>query len=192
MGNVVPALFWFVPTAVGLALIATSRAIANEALYALAAGIALGWAALNQVGFWDNARMRSELLERLEAKDPVPLDHWFVGFATNNFFGLLDAHEDVGFLVFEPNQLTFISETRRLEIERRSVGEIRYRLNAHSVLGLGRWVSVEGHQAGVRIRLQVEPREHRTMLKNLLASKALRQKLETWRIGTGAGHVNQP
>ena len=57
---------------------------------------------------------------------------------------------------------------------------VRFRPNVHTMVGLGRWVSVEATAAGKPIRLLVEPREKRTMLGNKRYGKALRTRLEAW------------
>jgi hypothetical protein len=48
------------------------------------------------------------------------------------------------------------------------------------LLGLGRWISLEGVADGKPIRLLIEPRERPTLLGNLLFSKALAGRLRRW------------
>ena len=58
--------------------------------------------------------------------------------------GLVDAHEDVGYLLFRGDELLFLSETRTIRILRSQVNSAQFRSNVHSLLGLGRWISIDG------------------------------------------------
>jgi hypothetical protein len=145
------------------------------------AGVVLGWLATNWFGALPNRRMRAQLERILKVKEEVLGDApWFVGFATPKYSSALDPHEDVGFLVMEPDRLRFVSETRVVELPRRDVKGVRYRGNVHTLIGLGRWVSVEGEVSGRPVRLLLEPRERPTMLGNLRASRRLRDAIGKW------------
>ena len=153
----------------------------------------MGWLSLSLFGLWGNATMRRLLDARIKDQG----ERWFVGFASPKYTGLLDAHEDVGFLIFGKDVLTFAGDSRRVEILRDDVVRVRFRPNVHSVVGLGRWVSVEGVVKGSPIRMFVESRERPTMLGNLRLSRKLRKRIESWvadeRIGgTGASLPPSP
>jgi hypothetical protein len=60
---------------------------------------------------------------------------------------------------------------------------VRYRPNVHTLLGLGRWISIEGEVHGRPIRLRVESRVRDTMLGNLALGPWLRDSIERWRLG---------
>jgi len=160
---------------------AIRREIVPLAVGLLALGTVIGWLALNRFGLFDNAKMRRELERELKARDVDLGDSpAFVGFATPRYSSALDPHEDVGFLVLRPGRLEFVSEVRTVTVERQDIREIRFRPNIHSLLGLGRWVSIEGEVGGQAIRLAIEPRERRTLLGNRAYSKELRNRLAAW------------
>jgi len=159
-----------------------SRAeLIGTGLWMLLAGSAIGWVALNQFGLFQNAKMRSQLERLLKAKgEDLGGRVWFVGFASPRYSSLLDAHEDVGFLKLLPDRLRFRSETRVLELMKDHIVTVRFRMNVHTLLGLGRWVSVEGLSEGQPIRLLLEVRDRTTMLGNLGQSRAFRDALRDW------------
>ena len=182
LGNLIPAFFWLPPAVVGIFLIAVKGQLFGPGLWLLVLSTVLGWLAVNQFGFFENGWMRWQL-ERILKSDGKELtgELVFVGFATPTYSSMLDAHEDVGFLRILPDRLVFASESRNVEVMKSSVTEVRFRMNVHTLVGLGRWVSVEGKVNDKPIRMLLEPRERPTLLGNLLYSKKLRQKLIDWR-----------
>ncbi len=181
LGNLVPFLCWLPFAAWGLWEVARDRAVTPHALAFLAFGTFVGWVALSFFGLWGNARMRRLMEARVREKDPK----WFVGFASPRYTGLLDAHEDVGFLILGKDVLTFAGDSRRVELPRDNVVRVVFRPNVHTVVGLGRWVAVEGVVKGQPVRMLLEPRERNTMLGNLLQSGRLRQEIAAWAEGKG-------
>jgi hypothetical protein len=176
------------PLAYGLYWMVKHQEILGVGLWFVAAAPVLAWIALNFLGLFENGRMRRELVRELGAREePVPADAVFVGFASPRFHGLLDAHEDVGFLVLKPDAVEFRSETRTVRLLRRDVVRVRFRFNVHTLVGLGRWVSIEGLAEKRPFRLLVEPREKSALLANLLSSRALRERVEAWQKETGPG-----
>jgi hypothetical protein len=181
LGNLIPAVFWFVPTSAGLAWMVIHAEIMGPGLNAVIAGTVIGWLALNQFGGYTNGRLRRQLERILRARgDSKDVGGTFVGFATPKYSSLWDAHEDVGFLLMLPDRLRFVSETRTVEVRRSEITQVRFRPNVHTWVGLGRWVSVEGVAAGRPIRLLLEPRERITMLGNLRRGVRFRRELQTW------------
>jgi len=181
LGNLTPAIFWAPLATFGLLWMASRAELIGTGLWMLLAGSAIGWVALNQFGLFQNAKMRSQLERLLKAKgEDLGGRVWFVGFASPRYSSLLDAHEDVGFLKLLPDRLRFRSETRVLELMKDHIVTVRFRMNVHTLLGLGRWVSVEGLSEGQPIRLLLEVRDRTTMLGNLGQSRAFRDALRDW------------
>ena len=181
MGNVVPALFWLPPALLGVFLIIKHGQFLGPGLWCLIGSTILGWLAVNQFGFFENNRMRRHLQRILETQHQgLSGEYVFVGFATPKFSSMLDAHEDVGFLRILPDRLSFVSETRHIDVMRSDITEVRFRPNVHTLIGLGRWVSVEAKNGELPIRLLIEPRERGTMLGSKLYGSKLAKQLKSW------------
>ncbi len=180
LGNLVPVLFWLPLIVAGVWVMAARQEIVGLGLWLLIGGTALGWLAVNLFGFWDNARMRRQLTLIMQAKGEPVAAAPFVGFATPKYSSMLDPHEEVGFLMLLPDRLRFLSEERVLEVPKEQIQSVRFRANVHTLIGLGRWISIEGTSDGKPIRLLIEPRERRTLLSNLSYGKSLRQKISRW------------
>jgi hypothetical protein len=181
MGNLIPALFWLPPALAGVWLILRADQHLGLGLALLGLATVAGWVAMSWFGYFENAKMRRQL-ERILSADgtPLPDGRIFVGFATPAYSSVLDAHEDVGFLLFDGDAIQFVSETRSVEVYRGQVQRVRYRLNPHSFVFLGRWISVEGSAGDRPIRMMLEPRERRTMWANRRFGRELRQRLDEW------------
>jgi hypothetical protein len=181
IGNLVPLLFWLPLTALGVAWLVYRNELFGPGLILIAVGTVLGWLALDQFGFYENGLMRRTLERILKDRgEPLPQDRNFVGFASPKYTGMLDAHEDVGFFYMLPDRAVFVSETRKVEMYRAQAQSVRFRPNIHTAVGLGGWISLEGEAEGGPIRLQIEPRDRRTMLGNLRRRKAVRDKIRRW------------
>lgn len=183
LGNLVPALFWLPPNIAGLFVIVRQSNPLGPGLGLLVLGLVVGWLSLNVFGFWDNTRMRGEMRAFLQKSGVDWSQGIFVGFSTPAHQGLVDAHEDVGYLLFRGDELLFLSETRTIRILRSQVTNARFRSNVHSLLGLGRWISIEGKLPTGPMRMLVEPREHTTLLANRQYGRELLAKIEAWRKG---------
>jgi hypothetical protein len=181
MGNVIPMLFWLPPLAAGLLLMATERRISVAGVSMLVVATVVGWLALNQFGLFNNGKMRRQL-ERILTADgaKLPSDRAFVGYSSPKYRGVLDAHEDVGFLCFLADRLLFLSETRTVEVMRVEVNSVGFRANPHSLVGLGRWISVDGVRDDKPIRLLIEPRDRKTMLANRRRGKLILSRIKRW------------
>jgi hypothetical protein len=181
MGNVLPALVWLPFVGAGLIMMGVSGEMLGPGLWLLICGNIMGWLALDSLGLYQNDQMRDTLRRMLETREEPPADgSIFVGFSTPRYHGLLDAHEDVGFLRMLPDKLVFVSESRTVELAKTDVRTVRFRPNVHSLVGLGRWVSLEGEHEGKTLRMLVEPRERSTMLGNFRYAKELRRRLAAW------------
>ena len=181
LGTLIPAVFWLPPAVIGVYQILIKNQVGGPSLWWLLASTVLGWFAVNQFGFFENRRMQGQLKRILEVQSKsLAEEHYFVGFATPSFSSTLDAHEDVGFLCVYPDRLQFISETRTIDLPRTDITTVRFRPNVHSILFLGRWVSVEGTTGGKQVRLLVEPRVKTTLLGNRLFGSKLKVQLKKW------------
>jgi hypothetical protein len=181
LGNMIP-----IALSMPFAALAIAGMLRNERIFGpeflLLCGFPVSaWALMNFFGLHQNRAIRAELARRFKLGPPGegPERH-FVGVARPAYRGLLDPHEDVGFLFLEPRRLLFRGDSMEIALERDAIRQIRFRPNAHSLVGLGRWVSVEGVVEGKPVRLLIEPRERRTLLGNLRASRTLRARLERW------------
>ncbi len=178
-GNIMPFLCWLPFAGVGIYAMARDRSVTPFGVELLVAGTVAGWVGISVFGFWGNATMRRQLAARIKDKG----ERWFVGFATPKFSGVLDAHEDVGFLIFGKDVLLFAGDSLRVEMPKDAIVQVRFRANVHTIVGLGRWVCVEGIVQGKPVRMFIEPRERRTMLGNLRLSGKLRKEIEAWAKG---------
>ncbi|HQU19670.1 MAG TPA: hypothetical protein PLA92_11545, partial [Fimbriimonadaceae bacterium] len=138
----------------------------------------VAWVGMCLLGLAGNESMRGQLIRLLKLPPPTHEEsRWFVGFSRPSHFGLLDPHEDIGFLRLTPTAIRFEGERYRVEIPTPAGERVRFRANAHSWVGLGRWISIEGTLEGQKIRMLVEPRERATLLGNLILSGEIRRRL---------------
>lgn len=179
-GNVLPLLFAMGPLfwAVQVAL----REGPSPTMWlALGVFFVTGWVATAVFGLVGNADMRNEVGAKLHEMRPFdPTERVFVGVARPGFRGALDPHEDVGFLVLHPTKLEFVGTQLTFELQKASVQRVRLRMNAHTWIGMGGWVSVEGEEGGRPVRLVMEPREHWFQPANGKRLFTLRDRLRAW------------
>jgi hypothetical protein len=137
--------------------------------------------AVNVLGLTGNRFMKKEMLHRLNAeRGDSDSKKWFVGFARPKFRGLLDPHEDVGWLILESDRIVYWGEARRIELHRDQIVRVHVRANIHTLVGLGRWVAVEAVLDGRPARLLIEPREFPMLIQNLWLSGRIRREIEAW------------
>lgn len=181
MGNLIPGLFAVAPLTYGLYLMWHTGEMLGKGLLWLGVALVSGWLAVDFFGLFQNRAMRKEMTMRLryERSNP-PYQRYFVGMATPVFRGVLDPHEDVGFLLLHPDKIEFFGERLRVEIARDEVVGVRARPNVHTFIGLGRWVSIEAKTGSRDARLLVELRQRPTLLANLIMSRTLIKKLNRW------------
>jgi hypothetical protein len=161
MSNLVPAVVFVPVFATGLVMF--QRGQTTLSVVCFAASIIVGIFAVNLLGLFQNRRMLSELRPLVHGR-PEPA--WFVGVGKPGGVGALDPHQDLGFLLLTQNAIEYIGETARYLIPYSDVIGVGFRMNAHSLLGLGRWVAVEGKHDGKPFVLLFEPRSHPTILQN--------------------------
>ncbi len=181
MGNLVPAIVWLPCTAVGAFVMGRSGRILGLGLLLLFGAQIAAWLTLNWTGLFDNKRMRRALLAELEVVKPQFRGFQaFVGFASPSHSSLLDPHEDVGFLLLTPNTLEFFGDAKTVVIRRSQIFGVRFKPNVHSLVGLGRWISIEGRLDGKPFEMMLEPRDRDTLLGNLLLGTALKDRIDNW------------
>ena len=185
LGNLIPALVVLPFAVAGLYLLWRDAQEKGDflgwGLVVFAVAVPLGWLAVNFFGLYQNAAMRREMQQRLRrSREKVTSRRYFVGFSTPVFRSVIDAHQDVGYIILHPDKLEFYGDVIKAELRKDSIIGIRFRANPHTLLGLGRWISVEGLVNEAPVRMLMELRECATLLGNLRRSKALKQRLETW------------
>ncbi|MEQ1823281.1 MAG: hypothetical protein ABL949_12280 [Fimbriimonadaceae bacterium] len=184
MGNLIPLI---IPTPIGLAGIAIILIRPN----ALALGIAtilasgfIGWICLSLWGLFENRKIKQEMTWRFRhANLPIAQRRYFVGVASPGFKGILDPHEDVGFLLVYADRLEFFGEKTNFKVARADVSEIAKQPNIHSFVFLGGWISVRGTLNKVPVELRFEPRIHQSLLANKIAAPKIAKRLRTWQEG---------
>lgn len=181
LGNLIP-LVLATPFAVQAVKVGSSNGPLNDLLLWGGGFFVTGWLSVNFFGLIGNQSLKRAMEFRYRADRPgqQPLERWFVGFAKAGFKGMLDPHQDVGFLLLFDDRIEFFGSAEQIELPLEFVHQVRKRANIHSALLLGGWVSLEGEAAGQSIRLQIEPREKLTLLGNKLLAKKIRQKIEQW------------
>lgn len=195
MGNLLPALFAVPPMALGLLQLVRAGQTFGPGLYWVATGPVLGWVAMNFLGLYQNGAMRRHMLREYRAeRGEDELEKVFVGMASPSYSSIVDPHEDVGFLVVHEegvvgtNQpapsalwnIEFWGERKKVLLRKDQITAIRFRPNAHTFVGLGGWISIEGVADGKPVRLLIEPREKDTLLGNVRLAKHFKKRLEVW------------
>lgn len=179
-GNVLPLLL-ALPVLVPAIGVFGSKGASVELILWVAAFLVAAWFFLAVFGYAGNGSLKREMARRLHIERPFDrTPRYFVGFARPVYKSALDPHEDVGYLILHEDRLEFWGSLHRAIIERRDVTGVRFRANTHTLVGLGRWVSVEAVVEEKAVRLLVEPRERWTLLGNFLFSKKLLKVLREW------------
>ena len=200
MGNLLPALFAVPPMALGVLQLIRAGQTFGPGLYWVAAGPVFGWVAMNFLGLFQNGAMRRHMLREYRAeRGEDGLEKVFVGMASPVYSSIVDPHEDVGFLVVHEGgaagtltgqaqptpsgtwTIEYWGERKKVSLRREQITGIHFRPNAHTFVGLGGWISIDGVADGRPVRLLIEPREKDTLLGNVRFAKQLRKRLEAWR-----------
>ena len=184
MGNLLPLIL--ASPALVFAVLEFARHGPSRALMLwLLLFLACAWLFLVVLGLFGNGAMKRAMGQRMHNERPFDkTERYFVGFSRPSYKSALDPHEDVGFLVLHEDRLEFWGGEHRVSLDRRCVTGVRFRPNTHSIVGLGRWVSIEAVVDEKPVRMLIEPREKATLLGTLLCSKPRRDR----RLGgNGAG-----
>lgn len=181
MGNLVPALLAFPFLGAGLAIMYRQGQVFGWGLWLAIAFPLILWLAVNRFGLYQNRKMRREMQQRLRAERPkLTSRRFFVGAATPRHAGLLDPHEDVGYLILHDDKIEFFGEKIHASMQRAELESVVFAPNVHSIAGLGRWIRLKGHADGKPIRLDVELREKDTLLGNRRLGSELKKRIELW------------
>ena len=133
---------------------------------------------LNWLGLAGNAGMKRALSARLK---PAP-GAMFVGFSKPGYVDILDPHEDLGFLQFDADSLRITGERATVTLLRsREIG-LSYEFNPHTLLGVGRWLVIQGKSDTGPVRILVEPRELGSLRANRTLGAKLMNQLDEWRL----------
>ncbi len=161
MSNLVPALVFVPIFSTGIVLFQRDQSVAAAVCFG--SSVVFGLFAVNLLGLFQNRIMRAELKPLVHGRrEPL----WFVGIGKPGAVGALDPHEDLGFLLLTQSGVEFIGELSHYQIPYTNIFSVSFSMNAHSLLGLGRWIAIEGRHDGKKFRLLVEPRTHPTLLQN--------------------------
>lgn len=151
-------------------------------IYWICAFIGAAWVLLALLGYAGNGGMKREMSRRLHIERPFDrTQKRFVGFARPVYKSALDPHEDVGFLYLQPDKIEFVGSEHRVQLDRSDVTGVRFRPNTHTLVGLGRWISVEAVVVDKPVRLLIEPREKPTLIANFFFGKKLLAEIRTWK-----------
>jgi hypothetical protein len=161
MSNLVPALVFVPVFAAGLFLFQQEKLSAAVGFFG--ASIVIGFFAVNLLGLYQNRKMHTELKPLVHGRQEPS---WFVGVGRPGGVGALDPHDDIGFLLLTRDAVEYIGESARYTVPYADIVGVGFKMNAHSLLGLGRWVAIEGKHDGKPFALLVEPRVHPTILQN--------------------------
>ncbi|MEJ5171991.1 MAG: hypothetical protein WHU10_13470, partial [Fimbriimonadales bacterium] len=139
VGNILPIGLASLPLGLGLWIALRTGNTLGPALAWVAASPVVGWLACNLLGLVGNRDLRNEVARKISH----PRNAVFVGFARPGFWGLLDAHEDVGFLFWTEDRIVFSGERNQVVLPRASIRGVRFRPNPHTWVLLGGWVCIE-------------------------------------------------
>lgn len=181
LGNLIPLALMLPLAITGVVTIIQDQQITPLALGLCAGSLAIAWVGVALFGFVGNPGLKQSIQRKVRPKSGRDASAGtFVGFARPSYHGVLDAHEDLGFLFLSEDAVEYFGELHQISIPRKDVLGVRFRANIHSALGLGRWVSIEGRHEKKPIRLLVEPREAWTLIGNLRRGTTLRREVENW------------
>ena len=142
------------------------------------------WLATGLLAMVGNGSARRAVEARLNRARPLDkVGRWFVGAARPAHRGLLDPHEDVGFLLVYPDRLEFFGGHLELTMPRAEARRVRRAANPHTWLGLGGWVRIDGEHEGQPVALLVESREKATLFSNRAHNRVLERRLTRWLAG---------
>lgn len=186
LGNLIPLIL---PGPIGL--VGIGLVLARPASFWLGIGLILlacvsGWFSLSYCGLFENQKMKLEMTWRFRhAKLPAAQRRYFVGVASPGYRGVLDPHEDVGFLLIYPDRLEFFGEKASFQLPRDAMSQISRKVNIHSFVFLGGWIAVRGVLNGKEVELRIEPRIYQSMWSNRRAAAKIMKRLNSWREGAG-------
>ena len=156
MGNIVPLVPSVICAVLGYGL--------GLGVWSIGLGAAVSLPLISRFGFWENALIRAELLEKF-AKGGI-----LVGIVYEQPADWLDAHAEIGLLNIEKSMIIVQTEEHRLKVPLNSQSSLRRKFNIHQLVGLGGWIVVSN--PGVP-DLLIESREADTMFQSKLRTNEL-------------------
>lgn len=181
MGNVLPLVLSSPPLVRAVQSYAAEGPSTATLLWTAAFPVS-AWVLACLTGLVGNGSMKREMGRRMHIERPFDqTEKYFVGFARPAYRSALDPHEDVGFLVLHEDRIEFWGAEKRIALTKDEVAGVRFRPNTHTLVGLGRWISIEAVVDEKPVRMLIEPREKRTLLGNLIFSKRLLEKIRVWK-----------
>jgi len=179
-GNVLPLMFSLPLLVLGIKGYPATGMSGSTLVYLVLFPI-VGWIATNFFGPCGSWGLKQVMGKRLHHERPFDkTEKLLVGFARPSYRGLLDPHEDVGFLILHPDRIEFFGGSTTVELSKADIQSVSHRSNPHTWLGLGRWVCVEGQSEGKPFRLLIEPRDRASLIGNLILGSKLRQRILAW------------
>ncbi len=180
-GNILPVILGLPFLAMGL-FEYPKDGLVPHVLLKLALFPIISWVSTIFLGLFGNNFLRQEMSRRLHAERPFDkTEKVFVGFAKPGFVSTIDPHQDVGFLIMHQDRIEFYGSEFQVEVLKDWISNVRFQPNVHTLLGLGRWIAIEGQDQANNFKLLIEPREKRTLIGNLMFSKTLKRMIESWR-----------
>lgn len=142
------------------------------------------WSSINflALAFNESIKRRLKPLAFSMQSGPV-MRTWFVGFALPHRRQMIHPHYDVGWLQLYSDEIVFVGERERTGLKKSEITGIGFSANIHTLLGLGRWMVIDGRTSTGRVRLLIEPRECRTLLGNLRLGKRMVAEIRRWWLG---------
>lgn len=175
MGNLLPLILVIPFFALALQE-ASKEGLTAKMGWWLAAALATGWLGVCYLGQAGSGAVRRKVERELHKAHPFDQrERHFVGFAPPGHKGLLDAHEDLGFILLDEEQIQFFGEKHRLRLPWSDFSDVRFQANIHTLLGLGGWTALLGERNGKPIRVLIEPRSKMTAIGNAFAGARLRE-----------------
>jgi len=139
------------------------------------------WTSVNLLGLAGNARMRDQIQRLVTQRGTeIPKEAWFCGFSRPGEFGVLDPHLDLGFVWMDDKAVYFHGETVIVALKKECVSDIHRRWNPHSWVRLGGWIALEGEVDAKQVRLLIEPRQEKTLLRNRALTFRIIEQLKDW------------
>lgn len=181
MGNVMPLIVAGPLLAFGLWWMYRAGKVGGAGLYFLGAAVVVGWFMLNWFGLYQNAAMKQQMSWRLgESLKDLPSRRYFVGVASPNFRGMIDPHEDVGYLLIYKDRIDYYGESMRASFRRSEVRGFETRPNIHSAIFMGGWVVIRAERDGKPLELRIEMREKPFLRSNRALNRMLLRRLKSW------------
>lgn len=149
-------------------------------LLALPAALLVGLVVFHFTGLWDNAKMREALRERYRAEPLWEDGHrFFVGFASASYEGLLDPHQDVGWLLLTGSRLVFLGDRFQFDFALTDIYRLERGFSAHTLLGSG-WQLLRGAREKREFVLRFESRDADRVFGLCAANRHLERALRAW------------